>query len=596
MTVDQKLSLLRQKMKENDVDALIVPSSDSHQSEYVAPYWQSREWISGFTGSAGTAVITLDHAGVWTDSRYYLQAEEELSDSEFVLHKVINYSPDFVAFLLDQLQEGDTVACDGKVFSKSEIDAYQKSFGAQNIEVNVSLDLVGMIWEDRPPLPQEPIFSLDVKYAGKSIVEKLEMVRLKMKEHQADSYLLTALDDIAWLFNLRGKDIAYNPVFYAFAIVEQDEAILFVDPVKISFELKQELGASGVRFVNYEGIYDHLALMPQEYCLMLSPSGVNYYLYQQISCQVEEVEAYVTAFKAIKNEVEIAHFRKVMEKDAVALTRVYRWLDDRLEAGETVTEYALAEKLAGFRSELPGYYGESFGAIAGYRGNGAIVHYSPKKDASAVIKKEGILLLDSGGQYEDGTTDITRTVAMGPVTREQQKHFTLVLKGCIALDQLEFPEGTNGYQLDAFARQYLWKYGLNYFHGTGHGVGFFLNVHEGPHGISFVYSSRSNRPMQPGMVTSNEPGFYLEGQYGIRVENLILTKVTRENEFGKFLGHETLTLFPIDQAMIDTDLLSKEELVWLDNYHQMVYDRVSPHLNEDEKSWLKEKCKALSRK
>jgi Xaa-Pro aminopeptidase len=294
--------------------------------------------------------------------------------------------------------------------------------------------------------------------------------------------------------------------------------------------------------------------------------------------------------------VEIAHFRKVMEKDAVALTRVYRWLDDRLEAGETVTEYALAEKLAGFRSELPGYYGESFGAIAGYRGNGAIVHYSPKKDASAVIKKEGILLLDSGGQYEDGTTDITRTVAMGPVTREQQKHFTLVLKGCIALDQLEFPEGTNGYQLDAFARQYLWKYGLNYFHGTGHGVGFFLNVHEGPHGISFVYSSRSNRPMQPGMVTSNEPGFYLEGQYGIRVENLILTKVTRENEFGKFLGHETLTLFPIDQAMIDTDLLSKEELVWLDNYHQMVYDRVSPHLNEDEKSWLKEKCKALSRK
>lgn len=596
MTVDQKLSLLRQKMQENKVDAIIVPSSDSHQSEYVAPHWQSREWISGFTGSAGTAVITMDHAGVWTDSRYYLQAVEELADSEFELHKVINYTPDFVEFLCKRLHDGDTVACDGKVFSKSEIDEYQKSFAAHNIGVNVSLDLVDLIWADRPPLPDEAIFPLALKYAGKSTVEKLDLVREKMKEHGADSYLLTALDDIAWLFNLRGKDIAYNPVFYAFAIVEYDKVILFVDPVKVNFELKKELRASGVRFVSYEGIYDHLASMPVENCLMLSPSGVNYYLYQQISCQVKEVEAYVTAFKAIKNDVEIAHFRKVMEKDAVALTRLYRWLENQLETGEEVSEFGLAEKLAAFRSELPAYYGESFGAIVGYQGNGAIVHYSPKKSSSATIKKEGILLLDSGGQYEDGTTDITRTISLGPVTKEQQKHFTLVLKGHIALDQLEFPEGTNGYQLDAFARQYLWKYGLNFFHGTGHGVGFFLNVHEGPHGISFVYSGRSNRPMQAGMVTSNEPGFYLEGEYGIRVENLILTKVTRESEYGRFLGHETLTLFPIDQAMIDTELLDKEDLVWLDTYHQMVFDRVSPHLDDEERSWLKEKCKPLTRK
>jgi len=299
--------------------------------------------------------------------------------------------------------------------------------------------------------------------------------------------------------------------------------------------------------------------------------------------------------KAVKNEVEIAHFRNVMEKDAVALTKLFMWLDKTLDE-QSVTEYDLAEKLASLRSEQKGYYGESFGAISGYAGNGAIVHYGPKKETAAEIKKEGILLLDSGGQYLDGTTDITRTVAMGPATAEQKKHFTLVLKGHIAVDQLEFPEGFNGYQFDAFARQFMWKQGLNYFHGTGHGVGFFLNVHEGPHGISFVLGGRSKKPFVPGMVTSNEPGFYVTDQYGIRVENLVLTKVVQETEYGKFLGHETLTLFPIDQELIDTELLSRDELVWIDSYHEVVYERVSKHLNDEEKSWLEEQCKPLSRK
>jgi Xaa-Pro aminopeptidase len=595
MTIDQRLEKLRKIMKDNRIDAVIVPSSDSHQSEYVADHWKAREWISGFTGSAGWAVITGDHAGVWTDSRYYLQAEEELSTSQFVLHKVLNYTPDFVEFLLGRLPEGSRVACDGRVFSKSEIDGFRKSFGTSNIDVEVDLDLIGTIWEDRPILPVDPVFLHDEKFTGRSIHEKIAQVREKMKAFRVDHFLTTALDEIAWLFNLRGRDIAFNPVFYAHAVIESNRALLFIEADKVPEPVRQFLAGAGVELRPYEMVYDYLGAYPENERLYLSSAAVNFRLWSGISCNVVDGEAWITGMKAVKNETEIAHFRQVMEKDAVALVRLYRWLEDTLQQ-RTVSEYELAVQLAAFRSELEGYYGESFGAIAGYGANGAIVHYSPKENGSAQIKKEGILLLDSGGQYVDGTTDITRTTALGPVTDEQKKHFTLVLKGHIALDQLEFPEGTNGYQLDAFARQYLWQHGFNFFHGTGHGVGFFLNVHEGPHGISFVWSGRSNRPLVPGMVTSNEPGLYLEGQYGIRIENLILTRVVRETPFGKFLGHETLTLFPIDKNLIDTGLLTKPELQWIDDYHQMVYDRVKNHLNDAERAWLRDKCAPIERR
>lgn len=596
MTINQRLEKLRAKMSEHNIDAVIVPSSDSHQSEYVADHWKAREWISGFTGSAGWAVVTMDHAGLWTDSRYYIQAGEELEKSEFELHKVQNYAPDFIEYLMGHLPEGSQVACDGRVFSKSEIQKYKHDFSAKNINVIVDLDLVGMIWIDRPALPVHPVFIHDVEFAGRSVEQKLQLVKEKMAEHKAERYLVTALDEIAWLFNLRGRDIAYNPVFYAYAIVGNDSTYLFIQAEKLDDSVRAHLSQNSIEIFPYEFIYDYLAGLNKDTSLYLSSGSVNFLLYTGISCRIIDGEAWISVFKSTKNEVEIEHFRKVMEKDAVALVRLYRWLEQQLDDNVAVTEYELAEQLAAFRSELEGYYGESFGAISGYAGNGAIVHYSAKKETAAVIKKEGILLLDSGGQYVDGTTDITRTIALGPVKKEQKKHFTLVLKGHIALDELEFPEGTNGYQLDAFARQHLWKFGYNFFHGTGHGVGFFLNVHEGPQGISFVWSGRSNRPMIPGMVTSNEPGLYLEGEYGIRIENLILTKISKETPFGTFLKHETLTLFPIDKQLIDTSLLTKPELAWIDSYHKEVYDRVEKLLSEEERNWLKDKCAPIERR
>ena len=593
MTINDKLSALRKAMQGHQADAVIIPSSDSHQSEYVADHWKCREWISGFTGSAGTVVVLNDFAGLWTDSRYFLQAEKELAGSEFELRKIYNYKPDFIEFLVDRLPEGASVACYGRVFSQSEMKSYARSFEQKGIRLITEPDLIGSIWTKRPPLPDKPVIPHDVLFAGRSIEKKLASIREVMATKKVGEYLLTALDDIAWTFNLRGYDIEFNPVFYAFAIIRPQDAILFANASKFEHALVRNLAGSGVVLKPYDDIYAYLDQLDPKTRLYLSGAGVNYTMYNSISCQLIDGESIVSVQKAIKNEVEIGHIRKVMEKDAVALTRLYMWLENELNS-RTVTEFELGQQLAEFRSELPGYYGESFAAIAGYGPNGAIIHYRPEKETAAEIKPEGILLLDSGGQYEDGTTDITRTTALGEPSAEQKKHFTLVLKGYIALDQLEFPEGINGYQLDAFARQYLWKHGANYFHGTGHGVGFFLNVHEGPHGISFVWSDRSNRPLVPGMVTSNEPGLYLDGAYGIRIENLILTRVVRETSFGKFLGHETLTLFPIDHKLIDYPLLNKEELQWINEYHQMVYDRVSVHLTKEEKAWLKVKCARIS--
>ena len=593
MTVNDKLRLLRDKMKAHRADAIIIPASDSHQSEYVAPHWKAREWISGFTGSAGTAVVFTDYAGLWTDSRYYLQAETQLADSEFQLHKVRNYQPDFIECIGSRLPKGSKVACFGRVFSHAELTNYARELDAFGIELITGPDLVGEIWSDRPALPDKPVFEHDPSFAGQTVTGKLDLVRALLLEKKASQYLLTALDDIAWTFNLRGNDIEYNPVFYAFAVIREKDALLFAEGSKFSPEIKEKLNTMGVEIHPYGAIYNYLDTLDPSIRLYLSGGGVNYTMYRSIPCELVDGESIVTGLKAIKNETEIGHIRRAMEKDAVALVRLYRWLEAEL-THRGVTEYEVAEQLAVFRSQLPGYYGESFAAIVGYEANGAIIHYKPEKDTSATLFPKGILLLDSGGQYLDGTTDITRTTALGVPTAEQKKHFTLVLKGCIAVDQLEFPEGISGYQLDIFARQFLWKNGANYFHGTGHGVGFFLNVHEGPHGISFVYSDRSRRPLIPGMVTSNEPGIYIDGSYGIRIENLILTREVQETTFGKFLGHETLTLFPIDRNLIDYPLLTRDELRWIDRYHQEVYQRVSVHLEGEEKDWLKEKCAPLS--
>ncbi len=594
--INDRIALLRAKMNEFNLDAYLVPSSDPHQSEYVAEHWKSRAWLSGFTGSAGILVVTQNHAGVWTDSRYFLQAGEELRDSEVVLQKQkVPYAPEHIPWLTDQLPAGSTVGCDGYLFSHTELNSLEKQLIQNNIKLNYTVDIVAEIWKDRPPLPRKEVMEHDIRFAGKSRVEKLSFIRKKMEAAGTNAYLVSTLDDIAWALNIRSSDVAYNPVCISYLVIEKDSAQWFVDASKLSSSLAGEMKKQGIYLNSYNAIEDYLKKLPPGIKMLVDPSTINARLFEAIpEAMVVDGSNIIGNLKAIKNETEIAHIRHAMEKDGVALVRFYRWLEATLASGKTVGEAAAAEKLAGFRAKQADYFGESFGAIVGYEANGAIIHYSPEKDKCAQIAPQGILLLDSGGQYLDGTTDITRTVALSTPTEEQKVNFTLVLKGYIALDSVKFPEGTTGVQLDTLARMFLWREGLNYGHGTGHGVGFFLNVHEPPQGITpNPRTSRGQNPVLPGMLTSNEPGFYKTGEYGIRIENLIVCVEAEENEYGKFFGFETVTLFPIDTALIKLDRLDQQEKQWLNNYHQMVFERLSPKLDEEEKKWLAEKCKAV---
>ncbi len=591
--VNQKVQLLRELMQVHQLDAYIVPSSDPHQSEYVAEHWKCRAWLTGFTGSAGTAVVTMNHAGLWTDSRYFIQAEQQLNDSCFELHRLnVPHTPEFTNWLVQNLSNGARVGLDGRLFSVKQIRRLQKKLNQKGIEVVPSLDLIGPIWKDRPPLPWRPVFEHDIEYAGQSRESKIEKVLAQLDANQ--HLLITTLDDIAWLFNLRGSDIPCNPVFYAFALVGKKEVLLFTGPGNIENQLAERLRQAGVRIMPYDVIADFLRDSPRSAELVVDPSTTNQALWDAMTgLSIAEKDNVVVPLKAIKNPVEIAHFREVMKRDAVALTRLFMWLEDTLQK-RAVAEVEVAEKLIEIRSEYPTYKGESFDAIVGYNANGAIVHYKPESDTCAHIQAEGMLLLDCGGQYLDGTTDITRTVALGKASAQQKRDFTLVLKGYIALDQVKFPEGTTGIQLDILARMHLWKEALNYGHGTGHGVGFFLNVHEGPQGFTPTPNTpRANTVFKPGMITSNEPGLYRTGQYGIRIENLVLCKEAEESDFGKFLQFETLTLFPIDTSLIDTARLSEEERNWINQYHARVFNEVSPLLNEKEREWLRLKCQAI---
>ena len=593
MTTDEKLLALREAMKAHKLDAYIIPSSDPHQSEYVADHWKCRAWISGFTGSAGTVVVTLDHAGLWTDSRYFIQAEEQLKGSSMVLHKLnIPHTPEHVQWICENLPEGSNVGCDARLFSVSQVRRLEKRFGEKGLALKSGIDLIDGLWTDRPPLPNKPVFEHDLKYAGEPSSSKMERLRSKMQSN--DYYLVTTLDDIAWLLNLRGNDVACNPVFYAFAVLGKEVAFLFTGPGNIDDELKIKLNEDGVIVKTYEEVLPFLQSIESEQKILIDPATTNKQLFDAIPANaVSEGKNLVIPEKAIKNETEIAHIRNVMKKDAVALLRLYRWLEDEVEK-RGVPEAELAEKLNGFRAEQENYVGESFDTIVGFKGNGAIVHYKPEYGSCADITNEGMLLLDSGGQYLDGTTDITRTTVFGSPTAEQKKDFTTVLKGYINLDMARFPKGTTGVQLDTLARIDLWKAGLNYGHGTGHGVGFFLNVHEGPQGFSPVPNTpRANTTLEPGMLTSIEPGLYKEGQYGIRIENLVLCKEAGKTEFGEFLEFEAVTLFPIELDLVDADLLSKEEIEWLNKYHEKVYREVAPLLTTEEQAWLKHKCRSL---
>ncbi len=590
-TVNNKISKLRTQLKEADLDAFIIPSSDAHQSEYVAAFANVREWISGFTGSAGTVIITQDHAGLWTDSRYYLQAETELNDSEMFLHKMGNRGVmSWISWLNEQFTTDAKIAFNGQLFTKRGYEFIKKSLHSK-MELITAFDPINAIWEDRPERPTMPIFEHPLQYAITSRKEKIEALRSGFMDN-ADRYIVSALDDIAWLFNLRGNDIDFNPVFYAYAIISKEDVILFCDADKIPTLLTEQLHQDGIEIKAYDLFLPYVNHISSEDKVFIDPSDISISLYRAVNAQKVEGTNIVRSLKGVKNEGELSHVRNAMEKDGVALLRMYRWLEKELDE-HTVTEAEVSDKIQYFRSLMDGYIGESFPPIVGYKSNGAIIHYRPMHGQSASISKEGMLLIDSGGQYIDGTTDITRTICFGTPTKEQKIAYTLVLKGKIAIDQLIFPQGTTGYQMDILARSALWSEGLDYGHGTGHGVGYVLNVHEGPQGISQVFNPKSKHPMEVGMITSNEPGFYKQGGFGIRIENLIATKSVKNTEYGQFLGFETLTLFPIATNLIDSTLLTRPEVNWLNSYHQKVQKRLSPHLNEEEKGWLKQRCKAI---
>lgn len=596
MLVDNRLENLRNQMKSNHIDAWIVPSSDPHQSEYVAEHWKERNWISGFSGSAGTALITQDHAGLWTDSRYFLQAEQELETSSFELHRLSNDPQSSLhAWLIENLPPGSIVGCNGSLFSVAAIENLDKALKAASITLATHLDLVSSLWTDRPPLPVNPVFEHPLELAGQSRAEKFKAIRKEMLVVHADFHLITTLDDIAWTFNLRGSDVACNPVFIAYSIISHEQVHLFIDDSKLTPSLQESLERDGVLLHEYATIQGFLNNLTKEHSVLIDPDTTNFFLYSQIKQPaVLRGQTIPLKLKAVKNPAEIEGIKKAMVKDGIALTEFFVWLEKELPKGN-LNEFMVGKKLAYFRSKRGNYHGESFFPIVGYNGNGAIVHYRAPEESSAQIKNEGVLLIDSGGQYSEGTTDITRTIGLGKNTPEQKQNYTLVLKGHIALSRAVFPMHTKGAQLDTLARQFLWQHHLDYGHGTGHGVGAFLNVHEPPQGFAPNLSMRGTTGFVPGMFTSNEPGFYKTDAYGIRIENLVLSVQTSTDDSDTpFLAFQELTLFPIDKNLIDKNLLTKEEISWLDQYHQKVYEIISPHLEAEHKLWLQQRCEPLA--
>ena len=586
-----RISALRKIMQQQNIAATIIPGTDPHASEYIADYWKEREWISGFDGSAGTMVITLKSACLWTDSRYFLQAEEQLSGTEIQLMKQgLPETLDIPSWLDKNLIFIDTVGINPQYFSLNEYQLLEKEFLKKCITLT-SIDLIGSIWIDRPTLPTTPFYVFDTKLSGESTADKLAKLQFEMKEAELDVMIISALDEIAWLFNIRSSDIAFNPVVIAYAMIEKESATLFVAEEKLTAETRSYFQTLGVNLLDYHCIYESIKHLPTSSSVGLDGSKLNYSLFDTIpeSYSILNRKSPLTEFKSIKNETEIAGIRKAMIKDGVALTKFFIWMEENLESGK-LTEISIAEQLRKFRSEQSNFVCESFGTIAGYGPHGAIVHYSASAETNSTLKADNILLLDSGGQYLDGTTDITRTVALGKATDQQKKDFSLVLKGHIALASAIFPEGTCGSHLDILARKELWKEGLNYGHGTGHGVGHFLCVHEGPQSIR---PDQNPIVLKTGMLLSNEPGMYRTNEYGIRIENLIQVVAAGKTEFGQFLKFETLTLFPIDRELIEICLLTEEETEWVDNYHQKVFEALAPLLDNKEKKWLENKCKSI---
>ena len=588
-TVNQRLEDLREVMRREHIAAFIFPSTDPHQGEYVPDHWKGREFISGFNGSAGTAVVTLNAAALWTDSRYFLAAEEQLKGTEYQLMKLkVEGTPTIAEWLGRECGAGAEVAVDGMVNSANSVKELIADLRRQGgITVRTNFDPLKLIWRDRPAIPENALEIYPTEYAGETTASKIARIRKALREKHADGMLMAALDDIAWTLNLRGTDVHCNPVFVSYLLISTQNVTLYIDKVKLTPEVSAYLQQEGVSVDGYEnvvkGLKDYF-----EYNILIDPDEVNYTLYKAVTRERVEDESPVKRMKTVKNPTEMAGFRSAMLRDGIAMVKFLKWLEERGEGNET--ELSVDRKLTALRAEQPLYRDLSFDTIAAYGAHGAIVHYEATTQTDCPLEPRGLLLLDSGAQYLDGTTDITRTIALGPLTDEQRRVYTLVLKGHIQIELAKFPSGISGSQLDVLARAAMWREGFNYLHGTGHGVGCYLSVHEGPHQIRMEWKPA---PLVSGMTVTDEPGIYLADRFGVRIENTLLVVPYQETEFGQFLQFEPLTLCPIDKRPIIAEMLSQEEVDWLNGYHQTVFDRLSPHLDADEVWWLRQACAPL---
>jgi len=590
----KRLDQIRKWLVKNGLHALIIPSGDPHQSEYVAEYWKAREWLTGFTGSAGVAIVTQDHAHVWTDSRYFLQAETELKDKPFGLMQKSAKTLGYVDWLKQHFGKGNIIGIDGQLVSESQSRKYENGFSDKGIEFLLVDDPFSEIWESRPSFPKTSIFFISEETQDRTRIEKIQFVRNHLTESSADAMIVTDLDEICWVLNIRGSDIQCNTSVVSYLVISSQSVDLFIDREKVPAEIQKIFENEGICLHTYRYIRGFIMAQERETKWLVDPAKCNASLFALLSTEnVMEETSLIYLEKAIKTPLEVKAIKRTMLKDGVALTRAFMWLENTLES-RSVSEDEFAKMIADFRSKQKGYFSESFPAIVGYQAHGAIVHYRPTKESASLINNSGMLLVDSGGHYESGTTDITRTIALSEPDQKVKAHYTAVLKGHIALASVVFPESTRGVHLDALARQHLWAEGLNYGHGTGHGVGFFSNVHEGPYGISPMIGGERNRPLKAGVLITNEPGFYLEGKYGIRIENMMLTVLHSATEHGKFLAFETLTWFPIDLACVDFRKLTRDEIYWINSYHNQVREQLIPLLsNPVEKFWMIEKTKPI---
>ena len=585
--IKERLERLREELRREHLSAFVFPTSDPHNSEYTADHWKGREWISGFNGSAGIAVVTLRSAALWTDSRYFIQAEKQLEGTEFqLMRQKMAETPTIQEWLEKELADMDDkeVGVDGMVTSEADVEHLKEEMKQRGgITVRTNFDPLQRLWKDRPAIPKDAVGIQPIELAGEDTRSKLARIRQALREQHVDGLLVVALDDIAWTLNLRGTDVHCNPVFVAYLLIASEKATLFIDKAKVTDRVSDYLKEQGVDIAPYtevgNGLRDYF-----EYNILLDPDEVCYTLYQKVTRVVVRGASPIAAMKAVKNEREIQGFKSAMLRDGIAMVKFLKWLDEHI-GKEDMTEISVSGKLEALRAEQPLYRGLSFDTIAGYEANGAIVHYEATPETDTALQSRGLLLLDSGAQYQDGTTDITRTIALGALTEGQRKVYTLVLKGHIQLQMLHFPEGASGTQLDAIARKDMWKAGYNYLHGTGHGVGSYLNVHEGPHQIRMEWIPAR---LCAGMTVTDEPGVYLEGRFGVRIENVLLVVPAEETECGRFLKFEPLTLCPIDKRPVVKEMLTEEEKEWLNRYHVAVFERLSPHLDPSETEWLRQ--------